>query len=269
MKERTPKLVRSCYGWIFGAFTLVVGALFIWKVLELYISGTAPDYTGSTPFTRERVVEALSQISLAFWLWIAAVIVGFVLWEVFPVSQKRGKVSDDLQYARLIKRMPATAPEGREEEFALIVSRRKVIAALKIAAWSLFGVAAIYGIVYLAIPANFPKDDVTGEVLNFVKCVFPAIFAGFLVIAGAGIYEKYAIRSMLPSVKKVTFGLKPIERQKTAIGRIVTDARFLTGVRIALAVLAVAFIIWGSLNGNARAVMIKAINICTECIGLG
>ena len=43
MKERTPKLVRTYYGWIFGAFTLVVGALFLWKVLSLYITGTAPD----------------------------------------------------------------------------------------------------------------------------------------------------------------------------------------------------------------------------------
>ena len=40
-------------------------------------------------------------------------------------------------------------------------------------------------------------------------------------------------------------------------------------IRIVLAVIGVALVIWGSLNGNMQAVFIKAINICTECIGLG
>ena len=32
---------------------------------------------------------------------------------------------------------------------------------------------------------------------------------------------------------------------------------------------AAALIIFGIINGGARDVLIKAINICTECIGLG
>ena len=269
MKERTPKLVRSYYGWIFGAFTLVVAALFIWKVLEVYLTGTTPDYTGTTPFTRERVEAALSDIALVFWLWIAAIIAGFVLWEIFPVKRKREKIGEDLQYARLKKRLPATAPEGREMDFALVEKGRKLIFALRVAAWSLFAIAAIYGIVYLCIPSNFPNKDVTGEMLEFVKHVFPCIFAGMLIVAGAAAYEKYAVKSILPAVKKLTVGQKPVERQQRAVEKVVTDSRFLLGVRIAIFVLAVAFIVWGSLNGSARSVLIKAINICTECIGLG
>nr|WP_251616997.1 CD1871A family CXXC motif-containing protein [Pumilibacter muris] len=33
--------------------------------------------------------------------------------------------------------------------------------------------------------------------------------------------------------------------------------------------MAVSFIIAGIFNGGARDVLIKAVNICTECIGLG
>ena len=39
--------------------------------------------------------------------------------------------------------------------------------------------------------------------------------------------------------------------------------------RIAIMVCAVFFILLGVMNGGARDVLIKAINICTECIGLG
>ncbi len=43
----------------------------------------------------------------------------------------------------------------------------------------------------------------------------------------------------------------------------------LRAVRIAVPALAVLFIVLGVMNGGARDVLVKAINICTECIGLG
>ena len=43
----------------------------------------------------------------------------------------------------------------------------------------------------------------------------------------------------------------------------------LWAVRGVVFVIAVALIIAGVLNGGARDVLVKAINICTECIGIG
>ena len=91
-------------------------------------------------------------------------------------------------------------------------------------------------------------------------------------MCGAAVYEKYAVKRILPAVQKVTRGQKPVERSKNAFERAlaVFDNKWVVlGIRIALGVIGVAFIIWGALNGNARTIFIKAINICTECIGLG
>ena len=44
---------------------------------------------------------------------------------------------------------------------------------------------------------------------------------------------------------------------------------YLTHVRIALYILAAVMIVHGIRNGGMQDVLIKAINICTECIGLG
>lgn len=40
-------------------------------------------------------------------------------------------------------------------------------------------------------------------------------------------------------------------------------------IRAVVLVVGVTFVVLGVLNGGANDVMIKAINICTECIGLG
>ncbi len=40
-------------------------------------------------------------------------------------------------------------------------------------------------------------------------------------------------------------------------------------LRMALYAAALVLIVWGVLNGGMRDVLVKAINICTECIGLG
>ncbi|MDE7086618.1 MAG: hypothetical protein K2O67_00310, partial [Clostridia bacterium] len=246
-------------------------------VLSVYFAPVPDGFTGVWhAFSREIVVEALSKIDLFFWLWIAGIVVGFVLWEVFPVKEKPRKISPDLQFARLNKRMPATAPTGLESEFYAVNRVKKVSFALKCGAWALFGVSVIVCIVYLCIPANFPKTDVTGEILNMVKTVFPCVFAGLLVVCGAGIYEKYAVKGVLPAAQKVTKGLKPQENVRSGLFGVYDKAvalfenkRVILGIRIALAVIAVALIIWGAVNGNALAVFIKAVNICSECIGLG
>jgi hypothetical protein len=40
-------------------------------------------------------------------------------------------------------------------------------------------------------------------------------------------------------------------------------------VKIAVLAAAVVFVIAGILNGSMEDMLIKAINICTECVGLG
>lgn len=45
--------------------------------------------------------------------------------------------------------------------------------------------------------------------------------------------------------------------------------RHLLIIRTILFVIALGFILWGAFNGGLYDVLVKAINICTECIGLG
>ena len=271
--QKASKSVRLYYGIFLGVFTVVVGALFAWQVLAVFNSGSAP-VLDRKPFSREVVIAALSKIDLFFWLWIGAIVVGFVLWEVFPVKEKPRKIHPDLQYARLIERLPSSAPDGLEGEYAKVIETKRLAFGVKIAGYVLSAIAVLTTVIYLCIPSNFNNKAVTLEMLDMAKVVFPVFVAAAVLYSVGAALVKYGVKNSLPSLQKVTKGVKqPNEQGANCLCKRVENffdnKKVVLAIRIVLAVIGVALVIWGSLNGNMQAVFIKAINICTECIGLG
>lgn len=280
MQEKTCKTVRLCYGIALSLMTLITGALFIWQTLDIYLSG------GNRPFTAEIVSERLTRISPAFWIWVVMVVVGFVLWEVFTVPAKRAPLKDDC-YAlrRLKKRVPQKVGESGLASLKAVKRGELINLIVKLCAAALCLAGVAYGIAYLATSANFPKTDVNGEMLNMAAHLAPCVFAALLILCGVTLYLSISARKTLPHVKQLIASAKADEKNgveavyvtgNTAVADLYVRWKalsnhkyFILGVRIAIAVFAVTFIILGIVNGNMRAILIKAINICTECIGLG
>lgn len=280
MQEKTCKTVRLCYGVALSLMTAVTGALFIWQTLDIYLSG------GSRPFTREIVLERLNRIAPAFWIWVVMVAVGFIIWEVFAVSCKRAPLKDDC-YAlrRLKKRVPEKVGESGLASLKAVKRGELINLIVKLCAAALCLAGVAYGIAYLATASNFPKTDVNGEMLNMAAHLAPCVFAALLILCGVTLYLSISAKKQLPHVKQLIASAKSDEKNgveaiyvtgNTAVadlyGRwkaLSNHKYFILGVRIAIAVFAVTFIILGIVNGNMRAILIKAINICTECIGLG
>ena len=84
----------------------------------------------------------------------------------------------------------------------------------------------------------------------------PLFFAAIILLA-AGIAMK--IRD--PEAGRPARGTGPMKPAR--------EMKHRGTVQAVLVAAALALIVAGILNGSARDVLIKAINICTECIGLG
>ena len=97
----------------------------------------------------------------------------------------------------------------------------------------------------------FTRENV-GEMLLRLAPVF--VIYGLLVVVS------FVVQAMSNSKSDTAPTPRPIRY---------TDAPRQGAARLVLASLALLFIILGVMNGGARDVLIKAINICTECIGLG
>ena len=124
------------------------------------------------------------------------------------------------------------------------------------------------GLIYLSNPLNFPKKAVTAERINMVKNVFPWVAAALVLWCGVAVYEEISSKKQLEHAKKLA-GKTKVEVFHGAIYAVLHHKFFILGVRIAIGVIAVAFIIAGVTGDTMHSVLIKEINICTECIGLG
>ena len=130
-------------------------------------------------------------------------------------------------------------------------------------------------IVYLADAANFTSlAELSSDVLKMVANVLPWVGAALLVLIGEAVFEVVFAKKMLPKVKPLVGAAFTPSKWETGAKKaaaVVENKSVLLGVRCALFVLAAVFLVLGALpaNGGAHSVLVKAINICTECIGLG
>ena len=270
VSAKTCKIVRLVYGWVFSAFTFVVGLLFIWQVLDIYLGGKAQGL--ESPYSYELVSSRLkSVIAVPFWIWIATIVIGFVLWQLFPMPEKLKPITDERYVAyRLQKRLPSEVGEDLKGSFECVKSQQRLT---KILHWCLLGIVALYlifVIVYVSIPSNFPNKNKTHEMLNAAKWLLPFALAVYAAGCAYVIILKRSAKKMLPHLKQLTKGIStPQAVQTNKFISIIKHKYFKLGVRIAVACIGVAFVIAGCFNGSVREVFYKAIAICTECIGLG
>lgn len=86
--------------------------------------------------------------------------------------------------------------------------------------------------------------------------VAPVIY-GYLAVVAAGLVWQAAAKE-----KERPRAIAPAKAKPVSPKRLRT-------LRLGLLAGAAALIVFGALNGGARDVLVKAVNICTECIGLG
>ncbi len=272
MTKQTAWRIRVGYGIFLGLFTVAIGIALIATAADLYYSGTAGDI-----YSREKVAARLAPFIAPAILWVVAAAGGYALSLLFPYAAEKRKNDPRAALRRLRNRMPA----GEGEEF--LAERAKFARAerVRLIIWTVcaaVGVTgAVFGLVYLFRAQNFAGGDLSAEILAMVRNVFPWVGATLLCCTGAVIYECATAQRDLDRMKRLLVlgrgypaeAPNPLAVKAESAAQALGSERALFVVRLLVLALGVLFLVLGAVNGGSQDVLIKAINICTECIGLG
>ena len=262
------QIIKRIYTVLLAVFTLAVGVAVICVVADIYYTGKGTDVI----YSREIVGERLEKLAIPIVMLIAAAIAGVV----FPLFEARVKPKSEDAIKKLLVRLPEG---GKDEEFSAAKKSFDKYFIIRICVWSaalaVTLAGAIYTLCYLLNTANFLGEDVTAAMLNLVKCVMSFTFASLVALAVAatvnGVLAKKQLTQMKAMIKHGD-GTKPYAESLAVWQKIKTAANgtaVIWTVRGIIFIAAIVFIALGVLNGGAHDVLVKAINICQECIGLG
>lgn len=277
------KLARAS-AWLLALSTLLMAGLLIAQCIQIHEAGA---------FSREIVRARLEGLAWAGALWLALLAATLLLKHInrkenplrtsaetrlsadenrsWALAGKHGQqmavrfsaeaVPEEVRLRLLLMRAEKTDAMRAEER------RRRM--ARGACAGICAGCAAMVAR-YLVNPANFTSRELELVIGRLLWHIAPWIFVGF---ACAILCECVRGRSFRREIK-----LAARSPERASFKNAQTDsgasrekrARLAkTAARAAMFALAVALLALGAANGGMRDVLVKAINICTECIGLG
>lgn len=249
------RLLRSVVAICTVAVLMVLG----WQCVGLYLEGNSPanlDANGVhlTPvYSAEKVGARLRPLAPALLGYAALVIAALAV----PTADGRKMDAGAAPEVRLrllkarVAQLPASA---RTEE------RRRRMAYTGAAAIVLICLA--FCLAYLLDGGNFVSWDLETVMGRMLAHVVPWVAAAFAAITAAVVYGGHSMEKELDALK----GAEKAAPQKEAAAE---RRGSVQAVRWALYAVAAVFVALGVMNGGLRDVLVKAINICTECIGLG
>ena len=249
--------IRVCLRWAAAAAILMLLLLLAWQCVDIYQTGTANvDETGvllQAIYTREDVAARLKALSVPIFVGIAVIVAAMAAHAGHPAEAKTPGMTASNRLRLMRRRVRELPPAALREERLRIGVYAGTGAVLL--------VCAVFVLLYLLDGSHFASWDletVMGEMMT--------VFAPWTALALAAVYASGVLRDKsmqreCDALKTVvSSGLQPqVEKQHAVIPMI----------RMVLLTAAVLFIVLGVMNGGLYDVLVKAINICTECIGLG
>lgn len=265
INERKEKYV-SIYNIIITLFSIILGIAFIIFSYTILVKGknaikNDPNYT---IYNIEIVRTYLNILITPFILWIITIISGFIIKYVFKIQDKENinKMSAIDTYNILSKKIKFIKDKSLLKDIEKEKKNRFVLfISISIIALLLMILPARY----LFTKANFSGENTNKEITHMVLNVLPFIVLIFLIFGG---YIFYYLRSIKKETTLIHELIKKVKIQPVFKINQNTNQLYINITRAVVFVTSITFIVLGILNDGYKDVLIKAVNICTECIGL-
>ncbi len=255
MTQEKKLLLHRIFKIILSIVLIAAGLCLIIACIQIYLSG-------DEPYSRTSVAAAFSQISFVIYLCFALVLIGFLLDLILPLSPNKPKIRK--QRNLILSRLYSTADTEQCDPNLLqkIHAQKRLRYINKVVAALLWGIGVLVFAIYLLSDDRFSLADINGSVIHAVMMLMLSTAIPF----GYSILNAYW--SDRSKDREIAL-LKELPRREASETAFPVKSRNLLILRSVILTLSVALLLYGFFTGGAADVLVKAINICTECVGLG
>lgn len=257
MSEKTVRTIRLVAGITLSVLLVVSGLLLILSCISIYQSG-------DRPFTPVSIGTHFAAIQVPLYVTLAAIVAGIVLHLCLPLEPEKKRIVHDRRatLARLARRADTTDPAYAE----IAKKETRLRTLLTLGAVIVTLLCTVPFLIHL-FTYGFTADY-NASVIAAMPTLLIASFAGVAAGTAWMLLRDASLVRQTDALKRVLSqgGKAPTDVAPQAPTRKNT---LTVALRIGILAAGIVLLVLGILNGGMADVLDKAINICTECIGLG
>ena len=261
MTNKNVKLIMRICGIALSALLICVGILLIISCVSIY-------RLGDRPFTPENISNAFSKISIPVYVTLATVVAVAIFSLILPRSEEkaRGVLTKKNVLARLSARVDRNGQD--ENIIAKLDAEQKRRKIMLFVAVGLCILSAVPSLILVLSPSSYTADY-NASVVTLSYVILPSAFLTMGICVAYNYLEGKSLDRSISLTKSALASQKGMA-QKAPEAQIIDKGQKTVFIfRTALLVVAFALLIVGIVGGGMADVLSKAVNICTECIGLG
>lgn len=242
----TKKRIHTIYAILLSIVTVIAGICLMAACLQIYRSG-------DKPYSPEAVQAAFATIAVPVYLCVALIIGGFIIDGFFPFSCK--KDAPPKQYEAILNQLYENADpalrNSKERRSRLLHKRISLI---------LLAICSAVFLIYGLNGNNFALNTISQNMITACSLLLGCMAIPFGYAVFTAYYTKASIKREIETLKQA--GISRGQCKKISSRNFLWVRWAILGVGVVLLVVGFAF-------GGTKDVLTKAVNLCTECVGLG
>ncbi len=254
MNSKKSVTIRRIFNIIFSISIFIAGICLIAGCLSIY------DW-GDGAYTRQIVIDTFSKICIPIYICLALMLISFV-WDF--ISPANEKVKKFIPYEYMLNRLQTKKDIELciENTKAAIITEQKKRKTHTIIRTIIICIAFSVFLAY-AFNQNNYTGDINSSVIKAMWVLIPCIIIPFVYSIIVSVQNEKSLKKEIELYKDVPItkndGSKQISKKEKSV----------VAIRFAILCIGVGCLVYGYFAGGTADVLTKAINICTECIGLG
>ncbi|MBQ8572293.1 MAG: hypothetical protein IJ451_02365 [Ruminococcus sp.] len=259
MKENNLSVFYRFFNIILSISIIAAGLCLIYGSLSIY-------YSGPDPYSRQAVSDAFSIISVPVYICLGLIALSIVFYLLLPAlsTKQKPKTNYENRLKLLLSKKDMTALTN--EQSAAAEKERKIRKLIKVINCTVIVLSSIVFLAYAIDGKHFDSTEINSSVIKAMWVLLPclgvmlAVSLTAEILSAKSFNREIGLLTKLPNLKQNPNTDTPTESK--------ADKK-LAVIRCTVLLVGLGLLIYGFATGGVADVLTKAVNICTECIGLG